>query len=95
MQAISKIHLIISIIKQGKRYVAYSPALDLSTSGKTELEAKNRFEEAADIFLEELTEAGTLSEVLKELGWYKARTNWQPPKLVSQKSVDLLVPATR
>jgi len=71
------------ISKQGTRYLAYSPALDISTSGKTESEAKKRFSELVPLFLEELIEAGTLFDVLTELGWKKkgsAKTSgWKPP----------------
>lgn len=43
----------VSVLKEGKRFVAYAPALDLSTSGKTYEEAKERFEEAVTLFFEE------------------------------------------
>jgi len=38
-----KFELSISIIKEGNAFIAYSPAIDLSTSGKTIEEAKKRF----------------------------------------------------
>jgi predicted RNase H-like HicB family nuclease len=44
----------VAILREGKRFVAYTPALDLSTSGKTQAEAKARFQEAAELFFEEL-----------------------------------------
>ena len=70
------------IIKEAtKRYVAYSPALNLATQGKTESEAKSRFGEIAQIFFEEVVEDGKLEEALKELGWKKTHRRWrQPPK---------------
>lgn len=43
----------VSIFRQGKRFVAYSPLLDLSTSGKTLTEVRRRFAELVDIFSEE------------------------------------------
>lgn len=51
------------------KIVAYSPALNLSTFGKTEDQARKRFVEAAVIFLEELARMGTIDEVLEESGW--------------------------
>ena len=33
-------NLNISIFKQGRRFIAYSPALDVATSGKNEIEVK-------------------------------------------------------
>lgn len=72
------------IIKEGKSFVAYSPALDLSTVGDTFDEAKNRFEEAVEIFFEETQAKGTLEEALKELGWQKDNNKcYQPPVIVA------------
>ena len=61
-----KFSLPFSILKERKYYIAYSPALDLSTSGKTFEEAKRRFEEVVEIFFEEVLEKGTLDNVLRE-----------------------------
>ncbi len=44
----------VSIIKEGERFVAYSPVLDLSISGKSYDEIKKRFTEIIDIFLGEI-----------------------------------------
>lgn len=80
------------VIKQGRRFVAYSPALDISTSGKSEKEVKGKFGELATIFFEELVEAGTEKEVLSELGWKKIEKKWTPPEVVSAQSVNFNVP---
>lgn len=84
--------LSVAILKEGNRYIAFSPALDLSTSGKTEREARKRFVEAAQLFFEETTEAGTLEKALGELGWKKAKTRWNPPVIVSQEAQTFTVP---
>ena len=81
------------ITKQNKRFVAYTPALDISTSGKSEKDAKEKFVELANIFLEEIHEAGTEKEVLTELGWRKREKKWTPPEVVSAQSVDFRIPA--
>lgn len=83
----------VSIIKEGKSYIAYTPALDLSTSGKTYKEAKERFEEIVNIFFEELIKKGTLEEVLLDLGWKRVRAKWNPPIVVSQDFQTIQVPA--
>ena len=88
----SQINLRVDFIKQGKSYIAYAPALDLSTSGKTLKEAQKRFEEAVDIFFEETVEHNCLEKVLTELGWQKLKTKWKAPKVVKQKSLDFKVP---
>jgi hypothetical protein len=80
---IKAVNLPVTIFKEGKSYVAYSPALDLSTSASTYKKAQIRFSEIVEIFLEELLEMGTLDMVLKDLGWQKIKSNWQPPVVIS------------
>ena len=82
----------VQIIRQGKRFVAYTPVLDLSTSGRTEKEAQKRFEEAVNLFFEEIINAGTFEGVLGGLGWEKVKNHWQPPQVVSERNVNLKVP---
>jgi hypothetical protein len=76
----------VSFLREGNKYIAYTPALDLSTSGKTYKEAKKRFEEMVQIFFEELIKAGTVDSVLTDLGWKRAQSGWNPPILISQES---------
>ena len=80
------------ITKQNKRFVAYTPVLDISTSGKTAGEARRRFVELVDIFLEEIISAGTVNDVLAELGWKREQKKWLPPQVVSSKSIGLRLP---
>lgn len=80
------------ITKQGKRFVAYTPALDISTSGKSVKDAQKKFNELAELFFEEIIDEGTVSEVLTELGWQKEKKQWQPPRVVSSTSVGVRVP---
>lgn len=54
----------VNFLREGNKFIAYTPALDLSTSGKTYKEAKERFAEAVSIFFEEIMEKGTLEDVL-------------------------------
>ena len=93
MKKIMFVKLPVSILKEGNRFVVYSPALDLSTSGKTYNEAKKRFAEIVDIFFEEIDKKGSSETVLKELGWKKVQTQWQPPVIISQESELFKVPA--
>ena len=81
-----------SILREKNRYIAYTTALDLSTSGRTYQEAKRRFGEAVNIFFEELEKMGTLDEVLQNLGWRKMQKQWQPPVVVSHESEIVRVP---
>ena len=85
-------NLPILITKQNKRFVAYTPALDIATSGKSEKDVKTRFIELANVFLEEIFEAKTADDVLSELGWKKVQERWTPPKVVSSRSIGLKIP---
>ena len=75
-----------SVFREGDVFVAYSPVLDLSTSGESFELAKNRFGEVVQIFFEELIEKGTVEEVLSDMGWEKQRSQWVPPILISQET---------
>lgn len=86
-----EVNLPVSFIQEGEQIVAYTPALDISTSGKNEGEARRRFGELVTMFFADLIEHGTLDEVLSELGWRKGRDAWNPPA-ISQESVRVHVP---
>ena len=82
----------VSVFKEGKNYVAFTPALDLSTSAPTYEGAKKRFEEAVVIFLEEVSKQGTLEENLNNLGWKKVKKKWKSPVVVSQSLEGFNIP---
>ena len=52
------LQLPVSVFKEGKHFIAYTPVLDLSTSGKNYEEVKKRFKESVNIFFEELVKKG-------------------------------------
>lgn len=81
---------------QTRQFIVHSPALDLSSCGKTEPQALRAFAEAADLYIRELERLGTFEEVLRELGWRKVarpRQHWVPPELLKERSVPLRLPA--
>jgi hypothetical protein len=87
------LNLSVVITKQNRRFVAYSPALDISTSGKSEKDVQKKFGELVNVFIEEIIEAGTVSDVLSELGWKKVQKRWNPPQVISAHSIGIKVPA--
>ena len=91
-KAFFKAKLPVSIFKEGKQFIAYSPVLDLSTCGKDYDEVKHRLEEVVDIFFEELAQKGTLNEVLEDLGWIKVQKQWSPPVIISHESEKIRIP---
>ena len=85
------ISLPVTILKENDTFVAYSPALDISTSAKTFEKVRERFDEVVGIFFEETISRGTLPEALSNLGWEKSSVGWKPPILVSQGSTSFQV----
>jgi len=81
------------ITKQNRHFVAYTPALDISTSGKTEKEVKKRFVELVNLFIEEIVQADTINDVLSELGWRKVQKVWTPPKVISSPFMNMKISA--
>lgn len=82
----------VTILREGKYFVAYTPALDLSTSAESFEKAKTRFQEIVKIFLQELTEKKTLEKVLSDLGWKKIQKSWSPPRIVANESAEFNIP---
>ncbi len=87
------IKLPVSIFKENGKFIAYTPALDLSTSSNDYEEVKKRFSEAVNIFFEYTTKKGTLEPVLKDLGWKKVKKQWTPPTIISQGVEEVKIPA--
>lgn len=66
-------NLPVSFLKEGKSFVAYTPTLDLDTTGITLKETQKNFVEAVNIFFEKLMKMGTTNEVLEELNWQRKK----------------------
>ena len=88
-------NLPVSFLRESDPFVAYTPALDLSTSGPTLEEAKNNFTEAVGIFFDEIVEMGTFEDVLLDLGWKKQNEDFIPPVVISQGMESVRVPFAR
>lgn len=92
---IRRVKIPVFISKEGRSFVAYSPAVDLSSAGKSVREAQKRFSEAVDLFFDELEDMGTLEQVLTELGWEKQehpRKEWIPPHVLKHTQLEVRVP---
>ena len=75
----------VAVLREGRQFIAYTPALDFSTSGKSHQQALARFHEAVNLFVEECMRRGTLDAAVHDLGWRKARHIWRSPVLVSHE----------
>lgn len=89
-----KFNLSVIFFKEKSAFVAYSPALDLSTAGKNFASAKSRFTEAVNIFFEEAIKKGTVDEILEDLGWQKVKKEWLPPRIISHESETIQIPVS-
>jgi predicted RNase H-like HicB family nuclease len=54
------------IFKEGDAYVAYVPALDVSSCGATDEEARRNIRDAVRGYLAASADMGTLDEILRE-----------------------------
>lgn len=94
-QRFQKLTLSVAFYREGNKFIAYSPALDLSTCGDTQEQAKKRFEECLHLFLKETDKMGTFEDVLLECGWKKVdhpEKHWQPPVFVGQIEEEVRLP---
>jgi len=79
-------HVGLSLIefKEDDVTIVYSPALDLSGYGISEVDAKKSFSEALNEFFRYTNNKKTLDAVLKKLGWSikgsKKNPKFSPPK---------------
>lgn len=91
-----KAELELLMMKEGDTFVAYFPALDISTCGDTFEEAAKRAEDLPAIFFEETMKHGTLHEALDDLGWKihkeAGKRHWDPPHVVGHMSRPVSVP---
>ena len=93
--AIKGAHIPVLFMKEGKMFVVYSPALDLSTCAPTFDEAKRNFSEATDLFFSECIKHKTLDRALESLGWQRSGLEpWQPPLVVGDETLPVSVPAS-
>ena len=79
--------VLVMIGKEGEYYVAYCPALNVSSFGKTLEEAKEYFTDAVDVFIKDVIKRGTLEKCLLELGWSLQMDKFEPPRF--ENSIDL------
>jgi predicted RNase H-like HicB family nuclease len=82
----------VTFFREGKQYVAYAPALDLSTCGETFDEARKNLVEALHVYIDECAQRGTLARALESYGWQRSKTRpprWEPPVEVGHENIPL------
>lgn len=71
------------IFKEGDTFVAYVPALDISSCGATDDEARRNIRDAVRGFLAASADLGTIDEVLQEAGYQRDGDVWRAPEFVA------------
>jgi len=71
------------IFKEGEVFVAYVPALDVSSCADTDEGARKNIQDAVRGFLASSHERGTLREILSEGGYALEGGQWRAPEFVS------------
>jgi predicted RNase H-like HicB family nuclease len=79
-----KVSVPVFLIEEDAQWVAWCPALEVSSYGDTEEEAKQAFEDAVEIFIEETAQRGTLEKELLRMGWTLASADYYPPQVPSK-----------
>lgn len=70
----------VKILRQGGLFIAYSQYLDISTTGKTEADARSRFQSVIDICIRDGEPKERVCSRLLELGWVQRLKRWTPPE---------------
>lgn len=73
-------------VEEEGQWVAFCPALDVSSYGDTIEEAKVAFEEALEIFIEETVDRGTLEKELLRMGWTLSSKEYVPPTIAKRNN---------
>jgi predicted RNase H-like HicB family nuclease len=79
------------IFKEGDTYVAYVPALDVSSCGATGEEARRNIRDAVRGFLAASADLGTLDEILEEAGYKPEGEGWRAPEFVSMDRLTMSI----
>lgn len=89
-----KVQLPLLLWIEDDQYVAYTPALELSSCGADETEAVRNFAEAVELFFETADERRVLKDLLESLGWTYQSKTWKPHReaLAGSRSFEVQVP---
>jgi len=82
--------LLIYFVDNDGNHIIYSPHLDLSGYGKSEIEAKHSFEDAFEELLDYTIKKKTLGKLLQQLGWEVKGSIKHPRKIVMPKLKNVL-----
>lgn len=87
------INIQVVLFQEDNMWVAYCPALEISSYGDDQKDAKAAFDEAMAIFINETDRKGTLERYLLKLGWQlqqKPKPVYNQPNFSLQENQRLL-----
>jgi len=87
-----EVQLGVLVFQEADSYLAYCPALNLSTYGDSISDAKIAFEDVFDAYLQDCTRMGTLEKDLRAHGW-EMHMSVGKYEVTQPKEVDLNIPA--
>ncbi|MCL9972238.1 MAG: hypothetical protein NBV63_02425 [Candidatus Pacebacteria bacterium] len=70
----------VQILRQGGLFVAYSHALDIATTGKSETDARAKFQTVVDLCTKGGVPKSGICNKLMSLGWTQKSKRWSPPE---------------
>ncbi len=91
-QQLSQITFTTQLWREGRTYVAYTPELDISSCGRTLVQAKRALRDAVSLFLEESAERGVLGDILSEAGFEKRGKTYRSRRVLVREKVRLSLP---
>lgn len=89
-----KTNIPVIYLKEGKTFICYSPAFDLSAHRDSFEDAQQSFAKTVKLFVEQVTKKRTWQKVLQEYGWVKVKKEWTPPRIISQGSTNVEIPVS-
>lgn len=82
------------LAKDGDAFIAYCPALNLSTYGENDEDVRKAFQDALGIFIDNAIEQKSLERTLLMYGWTLRQRHFQPPRLSVSELKQALMPTT-
>jgi predicted RNase H-like HicB family nuclease len=79
----------VHLFREGDKYVAHVPELDVSSCGETEEKARANIKDAVRGFLEAAEHKGTLDSILEEAGYERIGNEWKAPEFVGLDRVNM------
>ena len=83
MSTKAKIEYTVQVWQEGRQFVAHAMPLDLMSCGPSAERASQALREAVELYLATAAEAGTLTEVLEEVGYEPKGQSWISPTWVA------------